>query len=66
MTKFFRFLLLQALTSIHITKDKFCFVPVANYEEVWNDRKLYETYHLTNDEIEVIESSIKELEGDDN
>ena len=66
MTKFFRFLLLQALTSIHITKDKFCFVPVVNYEEVWDDRKLYEKYHFTNDEIEVIESSIKELEGGDN
>ena len=63
LTKFFRFLLLQALTSIHITKDKFCFVPVVNYEESWDDQKLYKTYSLTKDEIDVIESSIKELDG---
>ena len=46
-TKFFRFLLLQALTSFHITKEKFCFIPVQTYKEAWNDKNLYKKYNLT-------------------
>lgn len=66
-TKFFRFLLLQALTSIHITKDKFCFVPVQDYSKAWTDEELYAKYDLTDEEIELIESMIKpmEQEGDE-
>ena len=66
-TKFFRFLLLQALTSIHITKDKFCFVPIQDVSKSWTDEELYAMYHLTNEEIDFIESMIKpmEAEGDD-
>lgn len=67
-TKFFRFLLLQALTSIHITKDKFCFVPKLAMNRCWTDEELYKEYHLTDEEIEFIESMIKPMEigGDDN
>lgn len=61
-TKFFRFLLLQALTSIHITKDKFCFVPQQKWDQLWDDKSLYEKYQLTNDEIEMIENTIKTME----
>lgn len=60
-TKFFRFLLLQALTSIHITKDRFCFVPLQNFIEDWDDAKLYKKYELDEAEQQVIESKIKEL-----
>lgn len=61
-TKFFRFLLLQALTSIHITRDKFCFVPNLNMKYCWTDEVLYQRYDLTQDEIELIESTIKPME----
>jgi site-specific DNA-methyltransferase (adenine-specific) len=61
-TKFFRFLLLQALTSIHITKDKFCFVPLQDFTESWTDEKLYQKYQLTEDEIAFIESMIRPME----
>lgn len=61
-TKFFRFLLLQALTSIHITKDSFCFVPIQDYSKPWNDEELYEKYSLTNNEIGYINSIIKPME----
>ena len=61
-TKFFRFLLLQTLTSIHITKNSFCFVPILNYSESWNDVKLYAKYRLTNEEIAFIESMIRPME----
>jgi site-specific DNA-methyltransferase (adenine-specific) len=60
-TKFFRFLLLQALTSIHITKDKFCFIPIQKYDEDWSDEKLYTKYSLTDEEITLIESMIKPM-----
>lgn len=67
-TKFFRFLLLQALTSIHITKDKFCFVPKQNYDHIWTDEILYKKYELTSDEMDLINNTIKSMEigGDDN
>ena len=66
-TKFCRFLLLQALTSIHITKDKFCFVPVQDCSKSWTDAELYAKYNQTKEEIAFIESMIKpmELGGDD-
>lgn len=70
-TKFFRFLLLQALSSIHITKDKFCFVPVEKFEnndEIdWSksihqiDVQLYQKYNLTEDEVNLIECMIKKM-----
>ena len=63
-TKIFRFLLLQALTSIHITKDKFCFVPVQDFSKPWTDEELYAKYGLTDEEIAFIESMIKPMELD--
>lgn len=65
-TKFFRFLLLQALTSIHITRESFCFVPVQNFTKPWTDAELYAKYNLSQDEIDFIESMIKpmDLEAD--
>lgn len=66
-TKFFRFLLLQALTSIHITKDSFVFVPIQDFSKPWTDAELYAKYNLTEEEIAFIESMIKpmELGGDE-
>ena len=61
-TKFFRFLLLQALTSIHITKDSFLFVPVQDFSKPWTDEELYAKYGLTDEEIAFIESMIKPME----
>ena len=61
-TKTFRFLLLQALTSIHITKDSFCFVPIQNCNESWSDEKLYTKYGLNEEEIAFIESMIRPME----
>lgn len=62
-TKFCRFLLLQALTSIHITKDKFCFVPVQDCSKSWTDAELYAKYNLTEEEITFVESMIKPMES---
>lgn len=61
-TKFFRFLLLQALTSIHITKDSFCFVPALTMNHGYCDKELYQYYSLSEEEIELIEKTIKLME----
>ena len=71
-TKFFRFLLLQALTSINISKEKFCFVPMqdftGNSDIDWSvtipeiDKQLYKKYDLSQEEIDFIESMIKPME----
>lgn len=61
-SKFFRFLLLQALSSIHITKDKFCFIPVLDFTKAWTDEELYAKYNLSDEEIEFIESMIKPMD----
>lgn len=67
-TKFVRFLLLQAVSSINISKDKFRFIPMQDFSKAWTDAELYEKYGLTDEEIAFIESMIKpmKLGGDDN
>lgn len=71
-TKFVRYLVLQAVSSIHISKSTFIFVPTQDFgnesDVDWNDdvrkinKELYKKYNLTKDEIELIESKIKEME----
>lgn len=71
-TKFVRYLVLQAVSSIHISKTTFSFVPNQNFGEEsdidWNKEidainlTLYEKYHLTDAEIKLIESKVKEME----
>ena len=61
-TKFLRFLLLQSLTSIHITKGCFQFVPLQDFSKPWTDEELYKKYNLTDDEIAFIESMIRPME----
>lgn len=62
-TKFFRFLLLQAVSSINLSKDKFIFVPDQDYNTGWNDEKLYKKYNLSENEIDFIETMIKPKAG---
>ena len=61
-TYFVRFLLLQAMTSIHLTKSTFSFVPKQDFSKVWTDEELYAKYELTQEEIDFIESMIKPME----
>ena len=71
-TKFLRFLMLQALSSIHITKNSFQFVPLLDFTSTSDidwcqsvsdiDRQLYAKYGLTDDEIAFIEKMIKPME----
>ena len=61
-TKFVRFLVLQTLTSMHITRGSFAFVPLQDFSRPWTDDDLYKKYSLTDDEIAFIESMIKPME----
>jgi len=60
-TKFARFLVLQAISSIHITRDKFIFLPKQDFSKQLEDKDLYKKYNLSNDEIQHIEKLIKEF-----
>ena len=61
-TSFVRFLLLQALSSIHITRSVFLFVPLQDFSHPWTDEMLYKKYGLTEEEIAFIESMIRPME----
>ena len=61
-SKFFRFLLLQAVSSINLSKDKFQFIPIQDFSQEWNDELLYKKYSLSKEEIDFIESMIKPKE----
>lgn len=61
-TKFFRFLLLQSVSSINLSKDKFQFVPMLNFDKVWTDEMLYSKYNISEEERFFIENMIKEKE----
>lgn len=61
-TRFARFLLLQRISNMHISKDKFRFVPIQDFKKSWTDEELYAKYGLTDEEIAFIESMIKPME----
>lgn len=61
-TKFVRFLMLQALTSIMISQSSFQFVPLQDFSRPWTDADLYAKYKLTEDEIAYIEQLIKPMD----
>ena len=61
-TKFSRYLLLQAVTSINLSKEKFNFIPKQTFNKEITDEFLYKKYKLDEKEIEIIESLMKEIE----
>ena len=68
-TKFVRFLVLQAVSSIHISRTSFTFVPMQDFSKTWTDEELYNKYNLSQEEINFIESMIKPMVsngGEDN
>ena len=61
-TKFARFLILQAISGIDLSKERFQFVPIQDFSESWTDKKLYKKYDLNQEEIDFIESIIRPME----
>jgi len=64
-TRFVRFLINLTLSSMHIVRDNFQFVPIQDFTQEWTDEKLYVKYNLTQDEIDFIESMIRPMESAD-
>lgn len=60
-TKFVRFLLMQMLASMNMTKSTYCFVPMQDFTKTWTDEELYAKYDLSNEEISFIDSMIKPM-----
>ena len=55
-------MLLTAVSSINLSKDKFKFAPLQDFSRPWTDADLYAKYNLTEDEIAYIEKLIKPME----
>lgn len=66
-TKFARFLIMQMLASMNMSKSSYSFVPVQDWKKAWSDEELYNKYSLSDDEIAFIEDVIRPMptEGDD-
>ena len=63
-TRLFRFLVLFKKNTQNGAKGVYSFVPIQNFNESWNDEKLYKKYGLTKEEINFIESMIRPMELD--
>lgn len=61
-TRFVRFLILIAMSSINLSKLVFPFVPMQDFSKPWTDAELYAKYGLTEEEIAFIESMIKPMD----
>ncbi len=61
-TLFVRFLISLTISSMHIVKGNFQFVPNMGYDREWTDQDLYKYFGLSNDEILYIESKIRPME----
>lgn len=51
-----------AKSSHDAPRSTYRFVPVVDFNEEWTDEKLYNKYNLNQDEIDLIESSIKTMD----
>jgi len=61
-TKTVRLLVFLTLSSMHITKLNFQFVPFQDFTKSWTDVELYEKYGLTDEEIGFVDGMIKGME----
>ena len=53
---------MQMLASMNMSKASYSFVPLEDFSKPWTDAELYQKYQLTNEEIALIESTIKPME----
>lgn len=61
-TRFFRYLVRIKKKTQNGPRGVYQFVPLQDFNEPWNDEKLYKKYELSDDEIQFIESMIKPME----
>lgn len=61
-TKFVRYLILQNLSSINLSKESYRLVPIQDFKLSWTDSDLYQKYNLADTEIDYIEKLMKPIE----
>ncbi len=61
-TRFVRFLLVQSISGMDISKDRFRFVPTQDFSEEWTDEKLYKKYRINKEEVAFIDSLIRPMD----
>lgn len=61
-TRFVRFLILQTVSSINLSREKYEFVPMQDFSKSWTDEELFDKYHLTDEEVAFIIAMIKPME----
>ncbi len=65
-TKTVRFLLLQAVVSQDVLRNKYCFVPaLEKYDHMYSDKELCERWNITDDEWAYIDSRIHNYGGEE-
>ncbi len=62
VTSFFRFMVLLAKSTQHITQKTYVFVPMQNFDETWTDERLYQKYGITKEEQEFIDTLIRPMD----
>ena len=63
-TRFFRFMLSLRLLTQNISSDSFKFVPMVSFDKPWKDSDVYEFFNLSDEEVQLIEKSIRPMELD--
>ena len=63
-TKFARFLMMQMLASMNMSKSSYSYVPVQDFSRSWHDKELYEKYNLSDAEQTYIEEVILPMPGE--
>ena len=63
-TKFARFLIMQMLASMNMSKSSYSFVPAQDWTRPWTDPQLYDKYNLSEEEIAFIEETIRPMPWD--
>lgn len=62
--KFTRYLLRATYSSVHVSKDNFCFVPLMDFTRKWTDELLYKYFELTDEQIDLIEKTMRPMNTD--
>ena len=60
--KFARYMMRTTFSSVHLSKRNFIFVPRLDFNKAWTDTELYKKYNLTEEEISLIERTIRKID----
>lgn len=63
-TRFFRFLVAARASAQDLPRVAYSFVPLQDFSRPWSDKDLYEKYGLSDEEIALIESTIRPMEAE--